>query len=82
MTQTHRTQRKELRLRRLAAGIKTQIQLAKELGWSTETIVDIERGRLGVDEETEEQIDEAIARIVDRREKEEEQCREQAGAAV
>jgi DNA-binding XRE family transcriptional regulator len=82
MTHTHRVERKELRLRRKAAGIKRQDMLAKELGWSTETIVDIEQERLKVDEATDEKIDAAIARIVDRRQREEIQCQRQAGAVV
>jgi len=58
----------ELRMKRIEARISRQDELAAELGWNTETITDIERGRLGVDVETAEKIKGAIARIVAKRE--------------
>lgn len=75
MTQENRIERKALSIRRKSAGIRTQLQLAKELAWNVESIVDIEAGRLTVNEETEQLIDAAIARIVDRRR--EEACQQQ-----
>jgi ribosome-binding protein aMBF1 (putative translation factor) len=69
-----------LRLVRLQAGINRQSELSAELGWNTETITDIERGRVGIDSETEREILDAIERIGARK-KEERQCREVVAAA-
>jgi ribosome-binding protein aMBF1 (putative translation factor) len=68
-----------LRLVRLQAGINRQSELSAELGWNTETITDIERGRVGIDSETQTEILDAIERIRIRK-REAEQCREVATA--
>jgi len=81
MTQQDRIERKPLAIRRKSAGIRTQLLLARELAWNVETIVDIEQGRVTVAEETEQQIDAAIARIVERKQREEE-CLQRVGAVT
>jgi len=53
----------EIRGERKGAGIVRQAQLARELGIGSETLVDIELGRIGIDEETLARIRAAIQRL-------------------
>ena len=50
----------ELKFKRQNAGINRQVQLAKLVGCHQTTLVDIERGRIGIDQETYDRICAAI----------------------
>lgn len=54
----------EVMIKRRGLGIR-QDDLADKLGWNTETITDIERGRIQVSEHTLRQMDSAIDEITD-----------------
>ncbi len=53
----------EVRTRRQNAKIR-QDRLARKLGWNSETIIDIDRGRIQVSEHTLRQMDSAIDQII------------------
>ena len=53
----------EVQNKRKEANIR-QDTLARKLGWNSETIVDIERGRIQVSEHTLRQMDSAIDKII------------------
>jgi ribosome-binding protein aMBF1 (putative translation factor) len=70
---------KDIRLVRVDAGVN-QKELADELGWNRETIIDIERGRIGIVQATYDLMLGAITKLEKRR-KEDGQCREVIAAA-
>ena len=53
----------DLRTTRKKAGIRRQETLAKALGWNKETVIDIEGGKVGVDDATRNTILTTIERI-------------------
>ena len=53
----------DIRPLRLEADIRRQAVLAKRLGWNTETLADVESGRVGIDAETHDFIKSTIEEI-------------------